>query len=520
MRFILSTVLLVAAIPSLAQESSSPLWGQLEAGPNAVGFRVTETYDRSRPYRPLRNLSGRLREGERGRPIQISIWYPAEKSASQPMTWADYFSLVATEPEFGPVPDDRKRARERVFQIFPPFQNGPDGAFERLRRLRTGAFRDAVPRKGKFPLIVWSLGSAVLFQTSAEYLASHGYVVISAPRIAFAAGLPDTNQDRLDYDSKVRDMEFLISHASALPFVDIQNIGLTGFSAGGRWALLEAMRNSNVKAMVSLDSVFLWDEPNFRTMPFHDPDSVRIPVLHMTRREWVPRENPASWDALRYSDRMSLIFEKPLDHFDFVSAGYASTVTGYRPDQKVDISDAFHAWNRYLLNFFDAHIKGVSQARAFLERRPEQNGVPQEVVTTRNIKALPPPPTDAQLAADIDEAGIDEAISAYRRLWKETGQPPTRENTLNGVAYTRLFTGRADEAISLLELNAEAYPSSSNVYDSLGDAYLQAGNIKRARAMAERALEMLKTEGGLTPERREAIRASAQAKIDRPDPGR
>lgn len=141
--------------------------------------------------------------------------------------------------------------------------------------------------------------------------------------------------------------------------------------------------------------------------------------------------------------------------------------------------------------------------------------MPSKVVTARNIPALPPPPTDAQLAGEIDEAGIDAAISAYRRLWKETGQPPIRESTLNVVAYTRLFTGRADEAIRLFALNAEAYPSSSNVYDSLGDAYLQAGNSERALAMAERALETLKTETGLTSERREAIRANAQAKIDR-----
>ena len=44
------------------------------------------------------------------------------------------------------------------------------------------------------------------------------------------------------------------------------------------------------------------------------------------------------------------------------------------------------------------------------------------------------------------------------------------------------------EAIRIFRLNADAYPKSSNVYDSLGDAYNRAGNKGQAIAYYQRAI--------------------------------
>ena len=73
-----------------AAGAGSPLWGRLEPGPYAVGFRQIERFDHSRLYRLPVDLTGQAVEGERSRPLRISIWYPAEPDPHPPLTLGEY----------------------------------------------------------------------------------------------------------------------------------------------------------------------------------------------------------------------------------------------------------------------------------------------------------------------------------------------------------------------------------------------------------------------------------------------
>jgi predicted Zn-dependent protease len=55
-----------------------------------------------------------------------------------------------------------------------------------------------------------------------------------------------------------------------------------------------------------------------------------------------------------------------------------------------------------------------------------------------------------------------------------------REVDLTCYAYQLMWRNRAWEAIALLEVSAARHPNSWNVWDSLGEAYAQAGEIRRA----------------------------------------
>jgi len=46
------------------------------------------------------------------------------------------------------------------------------------------------------------------------------------------------------------------------------------------------------------------------------------------------------------------------------------------------------------------------------------------------------------------------------------------------------------EAIRIFQLNVEAYPRSSNVYDSLGEAYMDDGNKAAAIRNYQKSLEL------------------------------
>ena len=51
--------------------------------------------------------------------------------------------------------------------------------------------------------------------------------------------------------------------------------------------------------------------------------------------------------------------------------------------------------------------------------------------------------------------------------------------------------GDAKGGIAVLKFNADAHPTSSNAWDSLGDAYLADGQREKAREASEKALELV-----------------------------
>ncbi len=461
------------------------LWGELQPGPHAVGVRQTDHYDQSRTFRTARTLDGKPRTGERARPIRATVWYPAQATNAAPMTFGDY-ARGEEDAILGLQGLPRLDAKQRA----------------QLLALPGRGVRDAKPLSGKFPLILYSLGSPSPVHVTAEYLASHGYVVVQAPRLGASAGFPPDNRDALDLETKLRDMDFLLNVMRDFPPADLSNMGAIGFSAGGRWALAAAMKYPDVRAVVSLDSVMIYDDPvtaAWRTMPHFHLDAVRVPVLHLTSRAFANRDDLKMWDALRYADRTYLVYEEPsLVHWDFQSLGYATAVAGARGENAKKVEKAFHDWNRETLAFLDANLKG---------------GTYRPPASARRTAALPAPITTAEFLNAIAEDGVDNAIAAYRAAWKARGTPPVDEATVNVAGYNVLFGPNPQDGVKVLALNAEAWPNSSNVWDSLADAYLAVGDRAKALEYTRKANVLLAQEKGLTPERKAAIQGSIDGKL-------
>jgi len=269
-----------------------------------------------------------------------------------------------------------------------------------------------------------------------------------------------------------------------------------------------------VLAVVSLDSVMLFNDAVgalWRKLPGFDLDAVRVPVLHVIRRPWVAQEDASMWEGMRYADRTTLVFEDArLDHFDFQSTGLASTLTGGRAELAPVVAKTFELWNRATLAFFDAHVKGDPKARAFLARAPEENGAPAGLVTVSRLAAQAPTPTLAEVLNAIDEGNVEAVVRLYA---KPGDKPRLPEAVMNLTGYNVLGTGRTADAIRLFELNAAAYPASANACDSLGDAYLAAGDRARALEMSRRAAQLLKADTATDPERKRRIQESIDQKL-------
>jgi imidazolonepropionase-like amidohydrolase len=89
------------------------------------------------------------------------------------------------------------------------------------------------------------------------------------------------------------------------------------------------------------------------------------------------------------------------------------------------------------------------------------------------------------------QKGIDAAIQQYHQLKSAHSTDMSfSEEGLNGLGYELIGMKRIKDAIRILILNVEAYPQSSNVYDSLGEAYMRDGDQKLAIDNYEKSLKL------------------------------
>jgi tetratricopeptide (TPR) repeat protein len=95
------------------------------------------------------------------------------------------------------------------------------------------------------------------------------------------------------------------------------------------------------------------------------------------------------------------------------------------------------------------------------------------------------------LSATIASSGIDAAAKQYHDL-KAAARATYNfdEHELNSLGYKLISAKKFNEAIRIFQLNVEAYPQSGNVYDSLGEAYMDEGNKPQAIANYQKSLQL------------------------------
>jgi hypothetical protein len=86
---------------------------------------------------------------------------------------------------------------------------------------------------------------------------------------------------------------------------------------------------------------------------------------------------------------------------------------------------------------------------------------------------------------------LTAAINKYHDLKKNHyDEYNFKESQLNSLGYQLLQFGKIEQAIAVLKLNAESYPESFNVYDSLGEAYAVKGSNDEAVVNFEKSLKI------------------------------
>lgn len=507
---VLPVILLSAFASQWTLHAQSYLgWSDLKPGPYAVGFKAAGARDETRTFGHRRGYDGTVYKGDLGRPVEVLVWYPAVKApGSRHMDYGDYVTYGALELAFRePTPDIRKAAIDG----FAEYVTGLGASRKDVDRLlgkKTTAVLNARPAEGAFPVVIYapSFGSAA-FENSVmcEFLASHGYIVAASP--SMGAQTREMTQDAAGLQAQVRDVEFLIGYMRGFPHADIDRLGLTGFSWGGLADVVAALDNARVGAVISLDGSIRSKRglETARYSPSFKPDNLRVPFLLMLsgRPARGPDRDLSFYDALKYSDACLMTLE-PLEHRNFCSQ--FTLVAGMVPStakatNTADVMLGYEAACDYSLNFFDAHLKGSEAGLAYLRRSPGDNGFPPAIVRVTCRKALKAPPTEGQFLNLILENGAARGRKVWRQVEKDNpGYVLFREASLNRLGYYLLQHNRVPEAIRVFELNKEAYPSSANTYDSLGEAYLRAGNLAAAEIAYRTALNQVEKDPSLNAE--------------------
>jgi dienelactone hydrolase len=288
------------------------------AGDFPVGFRVIEK----------RDLSRAAKEFPAGRPIQIALWYPAKAGASSGptrMRYRDYMILGLSEKTFEAPTSE---AIQRLLAGYGKFveSTGVEAA-EAAAILETPmrASRGAPAAAGSFPLVLLAPGNGQSADDMAdlgERLAAAGFVAASVPSATRISGPMQSEKDIPGKaDEQAADLAF--ARRAVGDAARPGSAGVVGHSFGARSALLLAMREPAIAAVVSLDGGIgaKTGKGMLEKAPGFSRERMQTPLLHFYE-ELDPQMTP-DFDLIRSLDRSDrwLVRVASIHHIHFTTIG-------------------------------------------------------------------------------------------------------------------------------------------------------------------------------------------------------
>lgn len=481
--------------PSTLAQSQTAFHFTEKPGPFGVGLRVVEQYDSSRVYRHLTGDLGKPFQGERARPLQTLIWYPAEKTDGAAMTVGDYAALMATETSFGHsrMTEDAKELAANL---------APVGG------TRMWAVREASLRKGRYPVVVYAPSfNAESWENAdlCEYLASHGYVVLSSPELG--ATTHYMTSDVAGVNEQAQDVSFLIGYAQTLPDTDMSAVAAAGFSWGGLSTLFAAARDNRIDALVALDGSSRYFPGLVKQAVDVHPDQMAIPLLFFTQGEITIEDQeqpdgpekskkigPSVLNAWTHGDLVT-VHMLGLVHTEFSAMDQRNEETwvGFEKDEKADYgrdygSVGYGLVARYTLNFLNAYLRHDAAGVAFLRRPPVENGAPPHFMTVSYRPATGVPASFESFRSAVGEQGFGQAAAVYRAMQKIDSAFKLDDIAVHAWAMDLIADGHISEAIALLAFDVQVSPDPADANELLGDAYAEAGQKQAAIESYKKAL--------------------------------
>lgn len=481
------------------------IWGGLVPGPYAVGFQTQILPDSVRQYGPDHNP----------RPVLLAMWYPSAGGA--PMHFADYLATQETSPAWGTFAS-RLAIFTRITTIEALFGKSPSALSEeqrktldRLLAAPVYARKNAAHLDAKFPILFYGHGHGGTYQENSmllEYLASYGYVAVSAPfQCPDAAYLADCSDT-----ARLSDIDFLLRYAATLPYVDIRQLGLIGHSRGGQTSIRWAFRNGSARAVVSLNSTIEeWglDDEQFEALRgdmkdhpgYVTPTLLFAPPWHIARKKgkfvsgMIARSNFETEDEpMKFAPRFEAAVNG-LGHEEYTSDGVLADAF-LESSRRRKIYEAVCVFTR---RFLDTQLKGVADP---LDRADDT------AIAVKRIPARRISPSALEILAMLEKDGPEKTRENLSRL-REDLEP----ECLFQAARILLEQDRHAEGVQISEWGLRFWQGDFRPYELDAEVRAASGDLAGARASFERALQIIGREKGLSAEEKALARARVEQEM-------
>ncbi len=483
---LLVLALIGSAAPVALQETANGTRAMgLRQGPHAVGFEVLKREDRTR----------RINRTDEGTRIGLALWYPAQRTAARrpAMTTMDY---RLTQFFDSPTSSQRAALEEGEMNALLGWRHVGivplTGEQARASLVTRGlAVRDAPAVSGRHPVAVL-LGGPYYLSTTAEILASHGFLVMAPFRFSDQSNEVVTRSFSWSLENSVRDAEWGLEALRSDPRADPGSVTTLGHGGGGLQAMLFAMRNPTVKAVVTIDAGNFSTRSQLRSIPFYSPRLMRAPYLFIATAE--TRKGLDLFDdfsAMKFSDRIEVTLESPgLRHHDLSDVGRAVTAPmGIRGDLQAEVQAQYAGVQEMVVRFLEERSghreSGVPSFADWIRTRNEPGRV---TVTER--PGTTPAPTAADLLRSLD---TDAVVNLEAARARDPEAEVFEESALVRLIAQALASTDLKTAAALADLAIDLHPTSAVLL-------AQASRVDEATGNRSGAIEAATTCAGLRAE--------------------
>lgn len=285
----LTLAILVSGTGATAQKLDYLSYGKYH-----IGFLSRYIIDYSRPS---------LERPRLGRKLTVNVWYPTAVNLKNKMSFFDFTAL------------------ENVEAFKTELGNSADTTgLNEFLKTKTFSQLNAVLEKGKWPIVLLLHGSAFQYLLLGQYLASNGMIAISLPYQGFLQKDIDINV--IGMETQIRDAEFAVGEIQKIFKLDIENVGVLGYSFGGQSAVGYAVRNPLTRAIVSLDGGIGSDFGPYllNHYPFFKIDQLQTPLLHLYNPHDI-HGNIKWFEKTHYNDTYLIALDN-MDHGYFGTHGW------------------------------------------------------------------------------------------------------------------------------------------------------------------------------------------------------
>jgi hypothetical protein len=483
---------------------------RLNFGPHKVGFKAGVHFDIGRP--PIKEQYAAYRLG---RAVHISVWYPSKPKNNHPkMIYAEYVDEVSRmiNPQ-----DVTKKTRARSVQLMNQHlsQLGGDSLLlmkhiPALLAENINAYKNAAYNEGSYPILIYP-ESPNFNNILSEYLASHGYIVVSVSRHGtLDAGFEWQNVRGIE--TLVQDCQFAMTVIKKEFKIKDDVVASMGTGMNASAGLAWMMRNPSIDALVSLEGGIItgYEYGLIQKSPYFDIYRVDKPLLVMHS----PHEhvNPKLIEHYKYADRYVISLPQMREFYYLNFGVWEKTIPGILGPAPGDTKLSYEWMAQYTLYFLDWKLKQGHHGISFYESTPERHGLSSDFLTYEFLPALDVPPTLNELLVLNQSEGFPAMMNEVKK-YQQQDSTAFAFDTYVSIGQ-RLLTEKRFEDGARWAANFQAlFPTAASAYTIAGRCYLELGKKTDAIAMYSNALRLLPSDSYLQPSDKDYLKGAIEARL-------